>query len=117
MNETQEYIAIVNSAHSKRDLQVVYPVKRIDDKMKTALLFSTDTSLKAMTLVAYYKACFQIKLLFRDAKQFLGLNNCQARKEKALHFNFNASMTALNLLKLEDRQQLSGDRRVISITR
>jgi len=117
INETQVYTAIVNSAHFKRDLQVVYLVKRLGNKMKTALLFSTDTSLEAMTLVAYYKARFQIEFLFRDAKQFLGLNDCQARKEKALHFHFNASMTALNLLKLEDRQQLSGDRRVISIAR
>jgi len=117
MNETQVYTAIVNSAHFKRDLRVVSLVKRCGSKVKTALLFSTDTSLDAMTLVTYYKARFQIEFLFRDAKQFLGLNDCQARKEKALHFHFNASMTALNLLKLEDRQQQSGDRRVISIAR
>ncbi|MCL7931325.1 transposase [Halomonas llamarensis] len=81
------------------------------------MLFSTDTSLDAMTLVAYDKARFQIEFLFRDAKQFLGLNDCQARKEKALHFHFNASMTALNLLKLEDRQHQAGNRHVISIAR
>ncbi|MGP9766151.1 hypothetical protein ACT3UM_10505 [Halomonas sp. AOP13-D3-9] len=73
-----------------------------------------ETTEEAVTL----KARFQIEFLFRDAKQFLGLNDCQARKEKALHFHFNASMTALNLLKLEDRQHQSGDRRrVISIAR
>jgi len=45
------------------------------------------------------------KLSFRDAKQFTGLNHCQARSQKALNFHFNASMTALNLMKLEDRLQ------------
>ncbi|MFS8153642.1 MULTISPECIES: transposase [Gammaproteobacteria] len=117
MDETQVYTAIVNSPHLKRDLRVVYLVKRLGRQVKTALLFSTDTSLDAITLVTYYKARFQIEFLFRDAKQFLGLNDCQARKGKALHFHFNASMTALNLLKLEDRQHQSGNRRVISIAR
>ncbi|RCV90730.1 transposase [Vreelandella rituensis] len=117
MEATQVYTAIVNSPHFKRDLRVVYLVKRAGGKVKTALLFSTDTSLEAMTLVTYYKARFQIEFLFRDAKQCLGLNDCQARKEQALHFHFNASMTALNLLKLEDRQHQPSGQRVISIAR
>ena len=57
----------------------------------------------------FYKARFQIEFLFRDAKQFLGLNDCQARCSSALNFHFNASMTALNLLKLEDRKFRSND--------
>jgi hypothetical protein len=36
--------------------------------------------------------------------------------KEALHFHLNTSMTALNLLKLEDRQNTAdSDRRVISI--
>lgn len=100
----QIYTAVVNSAHFKRDLRIVYLVKRVGDKVQTALLFSTDLEMDAKTLVRFYKARFQIEFLFRDAKQFLGLSHCQARSAKALHFHFNASMTALNLLKLEDRQ-------------
>jgi IS4 transposase len=49
------------------------------------VLFSTDTELDALTLYRYYKARFQIEFLFRDAKQFTGLNDCQARSEPALH--------------------------------
>ena len=100
----QIYTAVVNSVHFKRDLRIVYLVKHIGHKVQSALLFSTDLSLDAKTLVRYYKARFQIEFLFRDAKQFLGLNHCQARCSQALNFHFNASMTALNLLKLEDRQ-------------
>ncbi|MBE0507779.1 MAG: hypothetical protein IBX50_13895 [Marinospirillum sp.] len=33
-----------------------------------------------------YKVRFQIEFLFRDAKQFLGLNDCQARQAKVLRF-------------------------------
>ncbi|MCL7930080.1 hypothetical protein [Halomonas llamarensis] len=58
MNETQVYTVIVNSVHFKRDLRVVSLVKRCGSKVKTALLFSTDMSLEAMTLVTYYKARF-----------------------------------------------------------
>ncbi len=51
--------------------------------------------------------------MFRDAKQFIGLNDCQARSRQAFHFN--AVMTALNLIKLQDRlHNSSNQRRAIS---
>lgn len=111
----QVYTAIVNSVHFKRDLRIVYLVKRVNNTVQTALLFSTGLAQQAKAIVRYYKARFQIEFLFRDAKQFLGLNHCQARRSDALHFHFNASMTALNLLKLEDRQHQSKRDTVISI--
>jgi hypothetical protein len=46
----------------------------------------------------YYKARFQIEFLFRDAKQFTGLNDHQVRDQKKLDFHLNLSLTALNLL-------------------
>jgi len=42
-----------------------------------------------------------IEFLFRDAKQHLGFEDCQARNEKALDFHFNVSLSALNLAKAE----------------
>ena len=66
LDEVQIYTPIVNSAHFKRDLPIVYLVKQIGNK--AALLFSTDLSLNAKTIVRYYKARFQIEFLFRDAK-------------------------------------------------
>jgi Transposase DDE domain len=44
-----------------------------------ARLFSTDVSLSAQTIYRYYQARFQIAFLFRDAKQFTGLSDGQAR--------------------------------------
>jgi len=110
------YTAVVNSVHFKQNIRIVYLVKAVGEKIQTALLYSTDIALSALEIYRLYKARFQIEFLFRDAKQFTGLLNCQARCQSALHFHFNASMTALNLLKLEDRQRNQGaDRSVISI--
>ena len=105
------YTAVVNSAHFRRDLRIVYLVKHISNRIQTALLFSTDLKLAAKDLYRFYRARFQIEFLFRDAKQFTGLNDCQARCSQALHFHFNAAMTALNLIKWEDRQQASDTQR------
>lgn len=110
------YTAVVNAVRLKRNLRIVYLLKQEGDKLYTALLFSTDPDLGALDIYRFYKARFQIEFLFRDAKQFTGLSDCQARCKEALDFHFNAAMTALNLIKLEDRQ-LAPDsvRRAISI--
>ena len=76
-------------------------------KQRYALFFSTDLKLGALDIFNHYKSRFQIEFIFRDAKQFTGLTDCQARKKEALSFHFNSSLTALNLLRKEDRE-LSG---------
>ena len=63
-------------------------------------------------VVDFYKLRFQIEFLFRDAKQFAGLEDCQARDLTKLEFHFNASLTALNLAKVEAQQQQSRQERV-----
>jgi len=50
--------------------------------------------------VKYYQLRFQIEFLFRDAKQFAGLNHCQARNQHKLDFHFNMSLAAVNLAKV-----------------
>ena len=72
---------------------------------RRAVLFSTDVDLDALTIYRYYKARFQIEFLFRDAKQFTGLCDSQARSQAKLDFHFNASLTAVTLAKLEAREQ------------
>lgn len=68
---------------------------------KMALLFSTDIHLNAEQIFEYYQARFQIELIFRDAKQFTGLSDCQSPHPQRLDFHFNASLTALNLAKYQ----------------
>jgi hypothetical protein len=99
------YTATVNSPTFKRTLRIAYLVREENGKTYTALLFSTDTDCPALDILRYYKARFQMEFLFRDAKQHTGLCDCQATRKEKLAFHFNASLTALNLLRLEDRQQ------------
>ena len=70
-------------------------------KIKNTLLFSTDIHLPPEQIIEYYQARFQIEFIFRDAKQFTGLSDCQARHLPRLDFHFNASLIALNLAKYE----------------
>jgi len=74
------------------------------DKPRYALLFSTDLELDVVTLFYMYKARFQIEFIFRDAKQFTGLTEAQTRSAQRLHFHVNASLTTLNIAKIELRQ-------------
>ena len=71
---------------------------------KHILLASTDTKLDARLITKYYQLRFQIEFIFRDAKQFMGLNDCQARDENKLNYHrqatlFNASLTAVNIFR------------------
>ena len=69
------------------------------------MLFSTDVEQDPMDIYKLYTLRFQIEFLFRDAKQFTGLVDCQARNSLKLEFHFNASFTALNLAKVQAVQQ------------
>ena len=84
--------------------------------MGVSLLYSTDTDLDAMTIIKYCKAKFQIEFIFRDAKQYTGLMDCQSCRKECIHTQINASFTALNALKLEDLKEKNTDEAtVISI--
>ena len=100
------YHQVLNHVQLKRNLQVVVVVHT--QRKRYAVLFSTDVDLDALKLYRYYKARFQIEFLFRDAKQFTGLSDCQARSKGKLDFHFNASLSAVTFAKLEARQA-SGD--------
>jgi hypothetical protein len=110
------YTQRLYSNFMKRTIRVVM-LSWLNGKTRSrTLLYSTDTELDAMTLIKYYKARFQIEFQFRDAKQHTGLVHCQSTKKEAIHTQVNASLTALNLLKAEDRQEKqTADQTVISI--
>ena len=96
------YTAVVYNVNLKRNIRLVYLLNlKHKNKPGYALLFSTDTELDPETLYRDYKARFQIEFVFRDAKQFTGLTDSQARNQTSLDFHFNASLTALNLAKAD----------------
>lgn len=111
------YTAIVHSKCLKRHIRVVMLRVQRKNRIGIALIYSTDAGLDAMTIIKYYKARFQIEFVFRDAKQYTGLIYCQSCNKQAIHTQINASFSALNMLKLADREEkgITG-KTVISIT-
>ena len=96
------YSGLLNHISFNRNLKVVVLLKKQAGETPCyVILFSTDESLDAWQVYRYYKARFQIEFLFRDAKQFTGLADSQARDQARLDFHFNASLTTLNLAKSE----------------
>ena len=90
----------------KRTIRLAYLLDRSNPKKsRFTVLFSTDVEQDPMDIYKLYTLRFQIEFLFRDAKQFTGLVDCQARNSVKLEFHFNASFTALNLAKVEAVQQ------------
>lgn len=97
------YSAVLWSIGLKRKIRVVYLLNRTHPEHPCyAVLFSTDVDIDPMALYQAYRARFQIEFIFRDAKQFTGLSDCQARDAQKLDFHFNAALTALNLAKWDD---------------
>lgn len=104
-DERKIYEGIVYSKSLKRKIKLAY-IEQNDGSY--AVLFSTDLNLDGQTIYVYYKSRYQIEFLFRDAKQFTGLTQCQARSESKMHFHFNASLTSVSIAKvvyfLKDRK-------------
>lgn len=100
---TKLYFGIFYHVSLEREIKVVAVQYQKRNSIGTALLFSTDLSLEAVKIFTYYKARFQIEFVFRDAKQYTGLSDCQSRKKETLSFHYNASFTALNLVKIQEQ--------------
>ena len=108
------YTLVVWSVSLKRAVRVVIVVNSKDQaKPRYAVLFSTDTELSAADIFRFYKARFQIEFLFRDAKQFAGFSDCQARDKEALHFHFNASVALVNLARIMAQEEQNTDERLV----
>ena len=104
------YTAVVWHVSLKRKIRLAYlKDSRKLNKPSYIVLFSTDLDQTADDLYRLYRLRFQIEFIFRDAKQFTGLSDCQARDVKKLDFHFNASLSALNLSKLDARRQHSSN--------
>ena len=105
------YSGVFYHVSLKRKVKVVAIKSSKKNKIGTALLFSTDLKLDALKLVRYYRARFQIEFIFRDAKQHVGFGDCQSRNKESLSFHANASVTALNLVKIQDQIEYGLDKR------
>lgn len=95
------FSGIVYSISLKRKVRIVYIEQYGSDgyAKSHAILFSTDLGLSPGKILLYYKQRFQIEFLFRDVKNFAGLDNCQARSVNKINFHVNASLTTVSLAK------------------
>lgn len=93
------YQGVFYSVRFKRNIKVIKLQNHHSGAV--ALLFSTDLKLQWHKIEQYYHLRFQIEFLFRDARQYTGLDSCQSVKQKSLHTHVNASLTALNIAKLD----------------
>ena len=99
--ESTVYAAVVYSKSLKRNIMLVHVTyRKAEGKDACKLYFSTDVSMDATDVLLYYQSRYQIEFLYRDGKQHTGLNDSQARSENKLHFQFNASLTSLNIAKV-----------------
>jgi len=105
------YELVANVQAWKRNVKlVIVHDLREDGSIKSARLVAcTDIGKDGGSVLFAYHSRFQIEILYRDAKQHLGLTHCQARSEEKIHFHLNASLTAVSLAKaahhLEENKQ------------
>ncbi|NRA47914.1 MAG: transposase [Phaeodactylibacter sp.] len=96
------YELVANVQAWKRNVKLVIIHELLQDgSIKTARLIAcTDVDKDGGEVLFAYHSRFQIEILYRDAKQHLGLTHCQARSEQKIHFHLNASLTAVSVAKV-----------------
>lgn len=92
------YTAILHSKALDTNVRVVVWISPDNEVHK--LYFSTDISMTGKDIIETYRTRFQIEFNFRDAKQHAGLCSSQSRNLDRIDFNFNASLTSINLAKV-----------------
>lgn len=106
--EYRIYEIVVNSVGLKMNINLCY-VEFLNPNGKVRvvkLFFSTNCKRPGSQILKYYRSRFQMEFIFRDAKQYCGLENCQARSKNKLDFHFNASLSSVNVAKSILRNQL-----------
>jgi hypothetical protein len=95
------YEATLNAKALKRTIKLALTqfVNEKGEVVRKKLYFCTDINLPAWYIVKYYQNRFQIEFLYRDANQFTGLEQCQARDKEKLHFHFNTALTTVSVMK------------------
>ena len=94
------FSGIVYSVGLCRNILLVVEEFQINGKTINRLLFSTDIKQAPINVLDIYHTRFQIEFGFRDAKQFAGLENSQARSGNKLYFHFNTALTTVNIAKI-----------------
>ena len=97
------YTAVVNIPSWKREARVVviHQLENTTGKVISHRIFvSTDTELSGERVLVIYPSRFQQEFLYRDAKQELGLEHCQAYSAAKIDFHVNAALSIGSLAKV-----------------
>lgn len=111
--DTAAYTGIVELKAAKLAIRAVV-VQKLDDKGNPAsvkVYMSTDTEQSAEEIIHSYRCRFQQEFIFRDAKQFAGLEEGQARDWPKIDFHVNASMTVVNMAKAAHHLSIPSEQR------
>ena len=83
----------------KRKVRLAFMLKEHKGRRSYVVLFSSDVDINPLFLYRCYAARFQIESVFRDARQYTGVADCQVRSPETIDTHVNASLMALNLTK------------------
>lgn len=109
--QEEHYWAILYCKALKMNVAVIYRLYKEKQERNYEILLCTDLELEPAKIVKYYSMRFQVEFLIRDAKQFSGLEDCQARDRRKMGFHFNLSLTNINLAKAEYYLSIPKDKR------
>src|SRR3982750_3748434 len=107
--EITAYQVVLYSVSLKCKVKAVYVVSAKEKGYD--LLISTDVTMAGEKVLQYYRLRFQIEFLIRDAKQYAGLEQCQARSTDKLDNHWNMALFSVSLArwqwwaKLPDNQK------------
>jgi Transposase DDE domain len=104
-------LAWVKSLRRMVKIAIVYEKKADNTFKKPKIYFCTDLNFDEKNIYPWYKSRFQIEFLFRDAKQHVGLEDCQSKSQKALEYHFNMSLTTVSLAKVAHHLSIDKDKR------
>jgi len=85
---------------------IVYNYDKEGNFLAYQIYVSTDLTLTGIEIYCFYKARYQIEFIYRDGKQFVGLQHCQSRNKDKLHFHFNTALTTVSLAKVLHKENI-----------
>ena len=100
LTQTYQTPALHESFAQSLNIVIILKTNLKTQKQVHVILFSSDGSLGYETLVEYYSLRFQLEFVFRDAKQFWGLEDFMNRTERGVT---NAANLAFFMVMLSKR--------------
>jgi hypothetical protein len=115
--EMKVYGAVLFSKAFKRKIKVAFVEYLKEDKVvSTKIYCSSNVKQETLEVVLFYKSRFQMEFVFRDGKQFTGVNTCEARSKEKLDFHINTALTCVNLAKIDWFSNVKNHKKPFSIS-